>query len=185
MCRWMARLGQPVLIEELLFNTPRGIVDPERYPDVIGSADTEIVFHLALTFGLEKDPIAALERTVALIEATAARHGVTDAGQASFAVSDGETLWAVRYATGVRPRSLFASTDVDAIRSLHPDNPRFQRLTADDRPIVSEPFSDLPGIWQEIPPSTAVRVQRGGVFEEQPFSPTTVEVAELAGAIDG
>ena len=27
MCRWMAWLGQPVLIEELLFKTPHGIVD--------------------------------------------------------------------------------------------------------------------------------------------------------------
>jgi len=27
MCRWMAWLGQPVLIEELLFNTDHGIVD--------------------------------------------------------------------------------------------------------------------------------------------------------------
>ena len=27
MCRWMAWLGQPVLIDELLFNTPHGIVD--------------------------------------------------------------------------------------------------------------------------------------------------------------
>jgi predicted glutamine amidotransferase len=27
MCRWMAWLGQPVLIEELLFNTEHGIVD--------------------------------------------------------------------------------------------------------------------------------------------------------------
>jgi glutamine amidotransferase len=27
MCRWMAWLGQPVLIEELLFKAPHGIVD--------------------------------------------------------------------------------------------------------------------------------------------------------------
>ena len=27
MCRWMAWLGQPVLIEELVFNTQHGIVD--------------------------------------------------------------------------------------------------------------------------------------------------------------
>ena len=27
MCRWMAWLGQPVLIEELLFRTQHGIVD--------------------------------------------------------------------------------------------------------------------------------------------------------------
>ena len=27
MCRWMAWLGQPMMIEELLFNTQHGIVD--------------------------------------------------------------------------------------------------------------------------------------------------------------
>ena len=58
-----------------------------------------------------------------------------------------------------------------AIRRLHPENPRLQRLSPDDRVIVSEPFSDLPGVWHEIPPSTAVTVRRGGVLEQQPFRP--------------
>src|SRR3954451_18528156 len=49
-------------------------IDPELFPDVHGSTDTEIVFHLALTFGLELEPIAALERTVGVIEATARAH---------------------------------------------------------------------------------------------------------------
>ena len=89
--------------------------------------------------------------------------------QATFGVSDGASLWAVRYSTEGRARSLFASADVDAIRRLHPDNPRFQRLGADDRLIVSEPFSDLPGVWQEIPEATAVTVRDGGVLEERPF----------------
>ena len=59
----------------------------------------------------------------------------------------------------------------DAIRHLYPDNPRFQRLTEDDRLIVSEPFSDLPGVWHEIPEATAVIVRHGGVLEKQPFQP--------------
>ena len=59
----------------------------------------------------------------------------------------------------------------DAIRRLHPENPRFQRLSADDRLIVSEPFSDLPGVWHEIPESTAVTVRHGGVLEQRPFQP--------------
>jgi predicted glutamine amidotransferase len=156
-------------------------IDPELFPDVHGSTDTEIVFHLALTFGLEHDPIGALERTVGLIEATARAHGVPDAVQGTFGVSDGDSLWAVRYAT-VRPaRTLFASADVASVRGLYPDNARFQRLTADDRLIVSEPFSDLPGVWQEIPESTAVTVRRGGVLEQQPFRPV---VAVAAGAVD-
>ena len=130
-----------------------------------------MVFNLALTFGLENDPIQALEQTVGLIEQTADRHGITGAVQASFGVADGTTLWAVRYATEGPARSLFASADPGSIRHLHPENPRFQRLSPDDRLIVSEPFSDLPGVWQEVPQGTAVTVQAGGVLEERPFSP--------------
>jgi predicted glutamine amidotransferase len=146
-------------------------VDPELFAEIHGSTDTEVVFHLALTLGLEDDPISALERTVGFIESAAQRRAVTGAVQASFGISDGTTVWAVRYSTEGRARSLFASADVDALRRLHPDNPRFQRLSADDRLIVSEPFSDLPGVWREIPEATAVTVRHGGVMEERPFRP--------------
>jgi glutamine amidotransferase len=146
-------------------------VDPDLFAEIHGSTDTEVVFHLALTFGLENDPVGALERTVGVIESAAEARGVESAVQATFGVSDGATLWAVRYSTQGRARSLFESADVDTIRRLHPDNPRFQRLTADDRLIVSEPFSDLPGVWREIPETTAVTVRHGGVLEERPFRP--------------
>jgi len=152
-------------------------IDPQMFADVHGSTDTEVVFHLALTLGLEDDPIAALERTVGLIEETARAQGVADAVQASFGVSDGESLWAVRYASNGDARSLFASSDAEALRHLYPDNERFQLLTGDDRLIVSEPFSDLPGVWHEIPQATAVTVRRGGVLEKRPFRPAPVPSA--------
>jgi predicted glutamine amidotransferase len=154
-------------------------IEPELFADVHGSTDTEVVFHLALTFGLKSEPIAALERTLGFIEATAHAHGVDDPVQGSFGISDGETLWAVRYATNGQPRSLFASADPESVRRLHPENPRFQRLSPDDRLIVSEPFSDLPGLWHEIPPSTAVTVRRGGVLLQQPFQPAPAEAPAL------
>jgi predicted glutamine amidotransferase len=147
-------------------------IAPDLFADVNGSTDSEVVFHLALTHGLEQDPIAALERTVGLIEDAAGRHGITGAVQATFGVSDGTTVWAVRYASEGPARSLFASADVSAIRHLYPDNERFQRLTDEDRLIVSEPFSDLPGVWHEIPPSTAVTVRPGGLHEERAFRPS-------------
>jgi predicted glutamine amidotransferase len=151
-------------------------MDPELFAEVHGSTDTEVVFHLALTHGLEQDPLAALERTVGHIEAVAEEHGIRGAVQATFGVSDGSNLWAVRYATLDRPRTLFASADPEAIRKLYPLNPRYQQLTEDDRLIVSEPFSDLPGVWHEIPASTAVTVRRGGVLEQRPFQPTAATV---------
>jgi predicted glutamine amidotransferase len=153
-------------------------IDPDRFSDVEGSTDTEVVFHLALTLGLERDPLRALERTVGLIEDTARHRGLAPLVQATFGASDGESLWAVRYATEGTARSLFASADVDAVQRLHPDNPRLGRLGADDRVIVSEPVSDLPGVWDEIPEGTAVVVRRGGVFEQRPFVPQTASSSD-------
>src|SRR5215213_1701615 len=135
-------------------------IDPAQFADVQGSTDTEVVFHLALTLGLASDPIGALERTIG--------------------VSDGASLWAVRYATEGPARSLFASADVDAVKRLHPENPRLQRLTEGDRLIVSEPFADLPGVWHEIPEATAVCARRGGELEQRPFVPRVERVASAA-----
>jgi predicted glutamine amidotransferase len=146
-------------------------IDPELFADVHGSTDTEVVFHLALTFGLEEDPIGALERTIGLIETTGRKHRKSGLVQGTFGVSDGESLWAVRYATEGPARSLFASAEIDAVHRLYPDDDRLNRLTSDDRLIVSEPFSDLPGLWQEIPPASAVTVRYGGELEHRPFRP--------------
>jgi hypothetical protein len=53
-------------------------------------------------------------------------------------------------------------------------------LSEGDRLIVSEPFADLPGVWQEIPEATAVCVRRGGVLEERPFAPRVEALATVA-----
>jgi predicted glutamine amidotransferase len=154
-------------------------VDPGLFADVVGSTDTEVVFKLALTNGLEDDPVGALERTVGIIEGVARKRGLAPLVQGTFGVSDGECLWAVRYATRGPARSLFASADVANLKALAPDNERVQKLSPDDRVIVSEPFADLPGAWQEIPETTAVSVRRGGVLEERPFVPKPL-VSELS-----
>jgi predicted glutamine amidotransferase len=148
-------------------------IDPNLFADITGSTDTEVVFRLALTFGLEENPIQALERTVGFIEATATERGVAPMVQGTFGISDGLCLWAVRYATEGRPRSLFASADVETLRQLYPDSPLFARATSDDRAIASEPFSELPGVWHEIAESSALIVRQGGVLEHESFRPHT------------
>ena len=149
-------------------------IDPARFPDVQGSTDSEVLFHLALTFGLEADPILALEHVIGIVEQTARNHGLEPAVQASIGVSDGEFLWAVRYASSEEPRSLFVSEDAATIRRLHPENARVARLRDEDRVIVSEPFADLPGAWKEIPASSALTVRPGGAVEHRPFRPAAV-----------
>jgi predicted glutamine amidotransferase len=61
---------------------------------------------LALTFGLEDDPPRAAERAVGLVEATGRPHGVQHPIQMTVATTDGERLWAFRYSSEGRSRSL-------------------------------------------------------------------------------
>ena len=151
-------------------------VAPELFAGIKGSTDSEVLFHLALTFGLEEDPIPALERAVGLVEHVAAKHGVPNAVQASLGVTDGERLWAFRYSTEGHSRSLFASADAQAVRRLHPEIERLQQLRDEDRVVVSEPFADLEGVWEEIPESSVLLVQPGA-DEHFPFRPRHPAVA--------
>ena len=97
-------------------------VEPSLFDDVVGSTDSEALFYLALTFGLEDDPLGALERAVGFVEATGREHGIEHPIQMTVWVSNGERLWAVRYSTEHESRTLFVSEHVDALRKLHPDN---------------------------------------------------------------
>jgi predicted glutamine amidotransferase len=145
-------------------------VDPSLFNDITGSTDSELLFHLALTFGLEGDPLGAMEQAVGFVESTARERGVESPVQGTFGISDGERLWAIRYSSEHASRTLFASADVDALRRLHPENERLQQLSEGDRVVVSEPLADLAGAWLEIPESTAL-VIADGQLQQQPFEP--------------
>jgi predicted glutamine amidotransferase len=155
-------------------------VAPELFAGIKGSTDSEVLFHLALTFGLEDDPIGALEQAIGLVEATATKHGIENAVQASLGLTDGERLWAFRYSTARQSRTLFVSAEVAAVHALYPENERLQRLRDEDRIVVSEPLADLEGVWDEIPESTVMIVQPGA-DEQRPFQPRH-PVAEANGA---
>lgn len=146
-------------------------VDPDDYAEVVGSTDSEVLLALAVSYGLEYAPLGALERAIGRIESEARRHGIEHAVQATIGLSEGEQLWAVRYATDGTLPSLVVSADTAALRRLHPDNPRLQHLGDDDRLVVSEPFNNLPGAWNEIDLSAAAVVTPDGRVEDRPFRP--------------
>jgi predicted glutamine amidotransferase len=131
-------------------------VDPSLYPEIKGQADTEVLFYLALTFGLQDDPPAAVEQAIGLVEAVAEAHGVPHPFQGTVATTDGESIWAFRYSSERKSRSLFYTTDVPTLRKLHPDREELREFSDDARLIVSEPLSDVAGVWNEVPESTCV-----------------------------
>ena len=126
-------------------------VDEALYPEIRGQADTEIIFFLALTFGLEDDPPEAVARTIGLVEEYGRRRGVEYPFQGTIATANGEHLWAFRYSSERKSRSLFVSRDVRTLRELYPDREVLERLSDDARLVVSEPIGDLPGAWVEVP----------------------------------
>ncbi|POX45920.1 class II glutamine amidotransferase [Streptomyces sp. Ru71] len=137
-------------------------VDPALYPDIEGSTDSELMFFLALTFGLADDPPDAVARMAGLIEETGHRHGVPQPLQMTVAVADGERVWAFRYSSERSSRSLFYSSRVDSLRALHPDLSFLREVSDETRLVVSEPLGNLPGAWHEVPESTYGVVQPGG-----------------------
>jgi predicted glutamine amidotransferase len=136
-------------------------VEPELYPFIEGTTDSETMFYLALTFGLRDDPPGAVARMAGFVETVAKEHGVENALQMTVATSDGTSIWSFRYSTKHRSRSLFYSTDVRALRALYPDSPMLQQVSDEARLIVSEPLVDLPGVWNEVPESTYGVIKEG------------------------
>ena len=136
-------------------------VDPSLYPSIGGSTDSEVVFYLALTYGLLDDPPEAVARAIGFVEATGHAHGIEHPFQGTIAATDGERIFAFRYSSEHRSRSLFFSTAVQTLRRLYPDNPMFQRLDDETRLVVSEPLGALEGAWHELPESTYGIIQPG------------------------
>jgi predicted glutamine amidotransferase len=158
-------------------------IAPELIPALEGSTDSEVLFLLALTFGLEEDAVTALERMAGFVEDVGEAHGVENPLQMSVAATDGVRTYAARYSSERSSRSLHFSTDARALKEQFPDDERFQHLSDEARVVVSEPLGDLVEAWHEVPESHVGIVQPGD-DELRPFTPAraTAPVGEPARA---
>jgi predicted glutamine amidotransferase len=146
-------------------------VDDSLFSSIEGTTDSEAMFYLALTFGLEDDPIGAVARTVGLVEAVGRAHGVEHPIQMTVATTDGSTIWAFRYSSEGQSRSLYFSTRMDALKAVHPELAELAGLSDETRVVVSEPLGDLPGAWNEVP-EAHVGIVQPGADELLPFAPS-------------
>jgi predicted glutamine amidotransferase len=136
-------------------------IDPSLFPEIKGSSDTEVLFYLALTFGLADDPLAAIARAIGFVEACGHAQGIKYPFQGTIATSDGESLWAFRYSSEGKTRSLYFNRHVRKLREQYPDLDILQEVSDDARMVVSEPIGNLPGAWAEVPEATCGVVSHG------------------------
>ncbi len=146
-------------------------VDPSLYPDIEGSTDSEVLFFLALTFGLEDDPIGRRgpgHRLRRGPRPSARAWRTPDPGD--IATTDGARSGPSATRRSTRAATLFHSTAVAELRRLHPEVEVLETIGDDARLVVSEPLRDLPGAWREVPESSCGIIQKGD-DEIRPFEP--------------
>lgn len=146
-------------------------VAPEFFPLIRGTTDSEVLFYLALTLGLRDDPVAAMAAAIRKVEEIGHAHGVEFPMQGTVAVSDGATVWAFRYSSQGRTRTLFHSVAMATLQQMYPDEERLRGFGLNARVIVSEPLTDLPGVFVEVPEAT-VAILAGGEYRHEPFLAT-------------
>jgi len=141
-------------------------VDPKYFENMLGSTDSELMFHLALSFGLESNPVEAMERMVKFVEETGKKYGVPESVWMTVGLSDGKTLWAFRYASDGNAPTLYYSKEVSELNAINPALK--DRLSSISRIVVSEPIGKFKEAWTEVPQGTAVIIREGNV-DIKPF----------------
>ena len=129
-------------------------IDPALFPYLQGSADSEVLFHLALTFGLEDDPVTALERMAGLRRggrrAPRRRASADDVGRGHRRHEDRRGALFERARLAV---ALLQHRREGAQGRSTPTSRRCRRSRTRPRAIVSEPLGDMVGAWNEVPES--------------------------------
>ncbi len=115
-----------------------------------GTTDSEALLLVALANGLEDDPAGAMTATLARIQGLMQASGVTDPLRFTAALSDGNRLWAFRWASDQRPPTLYWREDEDGLV------------------VVSEPIDQHRVDWHAVP--------EGGLLESRPGEPVRVSL---------
>jgi len=127
-------------------------IPDDFYADRSGTTDSEAIFLLLLAHGFGSNAEAAFTEVVDLIEHELAASAVNEPFRFTAAMSDGNTLHAIRYASDRRPPTLY-------LNALGRGNSTL---------AVSEPIDDASVGWDSVPPQSLVRIDRAGI-EIHPF----------------
>lgn len=137
-------------------------ISPHYFENILGTTDSELMFHLALTFGLEQDVPAAIAEMVRSVESTTEAMGMEKGVWMTLGISDGQSLWAFRYGSDGRAPSLYSSP---GLKELHKMNPAVaEKLGEFAECIVSEPIGEYQNKWHELPLNSKVLVKHGNTL---------------------
>jgi glutamine amidotransferase len=134
-------------------------IDPVLFPQLRGSTDSELFFYLMIGAGMGGDPLGALARAIDTVEDLRSANGIAEPFLLTAAFCDGETIYAVRYASeGVAP-SLYYACGMPLGKIVDNAAEPLARAIV----ILSEPLDpDMDG-WIEVPSGRVVIAGDGAV----------------------
>ncbi len=140
-------------------------ITPALFSQIEGTTDSETCFYLALSYGLEKNPKIALEKMISFLEKIQKSKGLGIGLNLSCALSDGEKIYTIRYASGKEAtKSQFYSTDMSCMKDL---TENCDSLPESGVIAVSEPLDRLSDKWMEVPKNAFMTAHAGTVKIEK------------------
>jgi glutamine amidotransferase len=139
------------------------LIAPELYPHRVGTTDSEAIFYLMLSNGLDADPLGAIARTVGQIGDVMAATRLAEPFRFTAAASNGRRIFAVRYSSDGQSPSLFYG------------RPQVEGADLTCQPqamILSEPLDAISANWIEVPEGHLLVAEAGRIAAITPFVPT-------------
>ena len=132
---------------QLLRQDIESMISKDFYSYRLGTTDSEALFLLALSFGLEKDPVGAVREAIEKVHKLLEVNRATEPLRLSAALSDGKSIWAFRYSSDKQSPTLFYGTP-----DTHKKNVKVRMINT----IASEPFDDDSDHWTAVGESKLV-----------------------------
>jgi predicted glutamine amidotransferase len=127
----------------------------EFYNCIKGTTDSEAFFYLALTYGLAKDPKAAFEKSIKFLIKAYKKHKLKPEFNLSCAMSDGKSIYTIRYSINRRANSQFYSNDKNCLKNIYDSDMQMMSGVL----IVSEPIDHGDDRWKEMPINSFSTIQ--------------------------
>lgn len=140
--RWLFMHNGQIGGFRLLKRQLEGRLSDRAHAAIEGGTDSELMFQLMVTEGLEHNPESAIRRTVEQIERLRRDHRIDEAFRATFAVTNGKTVWAVRWSSDHLAPSLHQKEQDGGVL------------------VVSEPLDEDTSSWREITANSLISVTR-------------------------
>ncbi len=135
------------------------LIPDEHYPHRSGTTDSEALFLAAFAFALQRQPVAAMTKTLHVVHDLMLQAGIREPLKFTAALTDGQELYAFRWASdGLAPTLYWRQSGTSII-------------------VVSEPLDGDRARWREVPQGCVLTARDGQCQSILPLEGCLAEAA--------